>query len=424
VKAYQLVNQPKFQERWAHRLATHPERPDRPLALVGAHGGGRSSGQVLVIDHRLPYPDRDGGSFRMFEILRCIRQRNHHVTFIPDNLEIASPYLEQLLSMGVEVIHQPYYHFVADCLEEHGRDFKLAILSRCNVAARHMTLVRRLAPRAKIVFDTVDLHFKREARQAEIQQDEALGSTALVRKRQELRLAMRADLTLVVSPVEKAILQAENADLDVEVLSIIQPLEEIDRPGFDQRRDIVFIGGFEHPPNVDAVLFFVNKVLPRIRDRIPEAIFQVIGPDPPPAITRLASPGIRIHGHVTDVRPIFDRARVSVAPIRFGAGVKVKVIQSMSLGVPAIVTSIAAEGMHLMHEQTAMIADDPESFADALVRTWSSPELWHRLATNGRQNVREHFSVGAAVRGIDAILEWAGLSPAKANGQLVSRRSA
>jgi len=116
---------------------------------------------------------------------------------------------------------------------------------------------------------------------------------------------------------------------------------------------------------------------------------------------------------VADVRPIFDRARVSVAPIRFGAGIKVKVNQSMALGVPTIVTSIAAEGMHLVHEENAMIADDPDSFAEALVRTWSSPDLWQRLSTNGRQNIRDHFSVEAAARSIDAILEWAGVSLAR-----------
>jgi len=127
---------------------------------------------------------------------------------------------------------------------------------------------------------------------------------------------------------------------------------------------------------------------------------------------------------VADVRPIFDRARVSVAPIRFGAGIKVKVNQSMALGVPTIVTSIAAEGMHLVHEGNAMIADDPDSFAEALVRTWSSRDLWQRLSTNGRQNIRDHFSVEAAARGIDAILEWAGLSRPHANGQPVSRFTA
>ncbi|MGB0070627.1 MAG: glycosyltransferase, partial [Isosphaeraceae bacterium] len=103
-------------------------------------------------------------------------------------------------------------------------------------------------------------------------------------------------------------------------------------------------------------------------------------------------------------------ARLSVAPIRYGAGVKGKVNQSMSFGVPAVVTRVAAEGMYLVHEQNALIADDPEGFADAVVRLWTEPEIWHRLSVNGRENLREHFSVEAAGRRIDELLEWAGLS--------------
>ena len=114
---------------------------------------------------------------------------------------------------------------------------------------------------------------------------------------------------------------------------------------------------FDHAPNVDAVLYFAREIFPRILDRIPDAMFQVIGPDPTPEICRLASPSIHILGFVPDVKPIFDRARVSVAPLRFGAGVKGKVNQSMSLGVPTVVTSIAAEGMYLTHGENAMIAD-------------------------------------------------------------------
>ena len=323
---------------------------------------------------------------------------------------LSRPTLSRCGAAGIEVIHGPYFNSVAQCLEEPGRDFRLAILSRCSIAAQHLFIVKRLAPRAKIVFDTVDLHFKREERQAEVLEDEALRRGAALRKRQELRLALRSDLTLVVSKVEKAMLEAEFPGLNVQVLSNIHPMDEADPPPFEHRRGIVFIGGFEHPPNVDAVLYFAGEVLPRLRDRIPEAVFEVIGPDPPPAIRQLASPQIHIHGHIEDVRPIFNRARVSVAPLRFGAGVKGKVNQSMVLGVPTIITSVAAEGMHLVHEENTMIADDPERFAEALVRTWSSPELWLRLATNGRENIREHFSVETAARCVDDILEWAGLS--------------
>jgi len=401
------------------------QQVSRPVLLT--HPRLRESadrGRVLVIDHRLPTPDRDSGSLRMMELIRAILGRGHHVTFIPDNFFVWPPYLQDLEAIGVEVVHPPEYRFVAQFLKERGRDFDLAIISRAGIAARHLTTVRRLAPRARIVFDTVDLHFLREERQARLVQDSALQSAGASRKRQELRLARSADLTLVVSPIEVDILEQECPGLDVRIISNIIPIDGADVPGLEGRRNILFIGGFDHAPNVDAVLYFAREILPRVTACIPDAVFQVIGSYPTPEIQQLAGPNIQVLGYVADVKPIFDRARVSVAPIRFGAGVKGKVNQSMALGVPVVVTSVAAEGMYLVHEQNAMIADDPESFADAVVRVWNSRELWERVSINGRHNLREHFSVEAAAKPIDEMLEWAGLTYAAQDGKLPRLRAA
>jgi len=401
------------------------QQVSRPVLLT--HPRLRESadrGRVLVIDHRLPTPDRDSGSLRMMELIRAILGRGHHVTFIPDNFFVWPPYLQDLEAIGVEVVHPPEYRFVAQFLKERGRDFDLAIISRAGIAARHLTTVRRYAPRARIVFDTVDLHFLREERQARLVQDSALQSAGAGRKRQELRLARSADLTLVVSPIEVDILEQECPGLDVRIISNIIPIDGADVPGLEGRRNILFIGGFDHAPNVDAVLYFAREILPRVTACIPDAVFQVIGSYPTPEIQQLAGPNIQVLGYVADVKPIFDRARVSVAPIRFGAGVKGKVNQSMALGVPVVVTSVAAEGMYLVHEQNAMIADDPESFADAVVRVWNSRELWERVSINGRHNLREHFSVEAAAKPIDEMLEWAGLTYAAQDGKLPRLRAA
>ena len=412
VKSYQVVNQRKFRRRWRERLDFHPPAPppnsDRNAYTREMDVASRSN--VLVIDHRLPSPDRDCGSVRMMEIIRAIHRRGHHVTFVPDYLDTSPDYLEDLQSIGVEVIHHPYYLTVAEYLKQHGREFSLAIISRLDIAARHMTTVRRLAPQARIVFDTVDLHFVREVRQARVQQDKSLESAAAIRKQQELSLALRADRTLVVSPVEKAILERECPGIDVRILSTIFPLEELDVAGIEGRGNIIFIGGFQHPPNADAVLFFAREIFPLVRDRLPDAVFQIIGPDAPPEVLELESSSIHVLGHVPDVKPLFHQARLSVAPLRFGAGVKGKVNQSMALGVPTVLTSIAAEGMYLVHEHNAMIADDPESFADAVVRLWTSREIWERLSTNGRLNIREHFSAEAAAESIAEMLYWAGLT--------------
>ena len=418
VKAHQVTNQTKFRSRWDDRLRVHPVPPKSPVRLVRAHGSrGDGRGQVLIVDHRLPTPDRDAGSFRMREIMRAIQRRGHHVTMIPDNLHASSPYAEDLQRIGVEVVHTPYFSSVDGYLKQHGNDFQLAIISRAEIASRHFKAVKRFAPKAILVFDTVDLHFLREQREAELKQDPNLKRRALERKKQELELTKRFDVTLVVSPVEKALLEQYCPGADIRVIPTIVSINHGPIADFEARPNILFVGGFEHPPNVDAVVFFVKEILPLIRARIAGFSVQVIGPDAPKAVRDLAGDDIEILGYVPDVSPYLDRARLSIAPIRFGAGVKGKVNLSMAHGVPAVVSSVAAEGMHLTHEQNALIADDPPTFAQCVIRLFQSRDLWERLSTEGRANVEQHFSTDAASRQVDRLLNRAGLSTRPLRGE-------
>jgi glycosyltransferase involved in cell wall biosynthesis len=366
--------------------------------------------RILVIDHRLPSPDRDSGSLRMVELIRLLLSRGHRVTFIPDNLLAWPPYYQDLQSMGVEVICPPSYPSVVAYLECHGRALDLAIVCRAGIAIKHFAALWQHAPGARLVFDTVDLHFLREEREAELVQDPGLKAAVAIRREQELSMAKLFDLTLVVSRVEKEILERECPGVEVMVIPNIHTIDPAEPPGFELRQDIVFIGGFAHAPNVDAVLYFAREIFPRIHPHVPDAVFKVIGPEAPTEIADLEGPHIRILGHVPDVKPLFDRAVVSVAPLRYGAGVKGKVNQSMALGVPCVVTSLAAEGMHVVHGQDAMIADDPQAFADAVVRLCRSPDLWRTLSKNGRRNVQQHFSAQIAAERVDEMLEWAGLT--------------
>jgi GT2 family glycosyltransferase/glycosyltransferase involved in cell wall biosynthesis len=410
-KSHQLVNRAKFRHRWRTTLASQPDSSQgHAKAIRHREIDARPPGRVLVIDHRLPTPDRDAGSARMTEIIRAILRDCHHVTFIPDDLSLREPYHQLLQGIGVKIVHHPYYRSVASYLKQHGSEYHLALISRLVIASRHLATVRRYASQAKVVFDTVDLHFLREEREAALKHDRETKDEIARRKQQEIHLARLADATLVVSPVEKSILEKECPGIEVRIIPTIYNVPQTDPPGMERRCKIVFIGGFEHPPNRDAVLYFAREILPLIRSQVPDAVFQVIGSDPPPQVLDLASEEIEVLGYIPDVAPYFDRARVAVAPLRYGAGVKGKVNQSMSLGVPTVVTPIAAEGMYLVHGENALIAEDERSFADAVVRLWGSPELWRRISVNGRRNVREHFSVETAARGVNELLEWAGLS--------------
>jgi glycosyltransferase involved in cell wall biosynthesis len=181
----------------------------------------------------------------------------------------------------------------------------------------------------------------------------------------------------------------------VEVLSNLHHIAGPGRP-YAQRHDLVFVGGFRHPPNIDAVQWFVSSVFPLIRERLPEVRFHCIGGDVPKEIAALASqPGVLVHGHVPDITPYMEGARVAVAPLRYGAGVKGKVNLSMANGQPVVATPCAVEGMHLRAGEDVLVADDAMTFAEAVVRAYHDEALWQRLAANGLLNVERHFSLEA-----------------------------
>ncbi|HET6434923.1 MAG TPA: glycosyltransferase, partial [Xanthomonadaceae bacterium] len=385
-KAYQVRNQARFAERWREALAAQPAPGTLPSPAV-LH---RKQRQVLVIDALTPRPDRDSGSLRLVNLMRLLREEGAHVVFLPANRAHDGRYTEALQQLGVEAWYAPFASRAPAWLRAHGPRFERALVSRHYVASEFLPLLRRHAPRAKLLFDSVDLHYLRERRAAELAGDGTLLRAAERTRARELAVVAASDATLVVGPHERALLQHDAPGARIELLS---NLHEVAGPGlpFAQRRDLVFVGGFRHPPNVDAVLWFVRAVWPRVRAALPDAVFHCIGGDTPAEIAALASvPGVRVHGHVPDIAPYMDGCRIAVAPLRYGAGVKGKVNLSMAHGQPVVATGCAVEGMHLVDGVDALVADGADAFADAIVRLHGDEALWTRLAANGLANIERH----------------------------------
>jgi O-antigen biosynthesis protein len=313
------------------------------------------------------------------------------VTFAPDNLEYRQPYVMALQQLGVEVQFHPYARSISMLLGTRGAEFDAVILSRHYIAAKHIDAVRAFAPHALVVFDTVDLHFLREERLAELCRSGTAKRTAESKRDEELALIRKADLTLVVSPFEKELLERLEPTAQVMLLSTIHEPVGADKP-FAEREGLLFIGGFRHPPNTDAILWYGNEILPRLRERLPGVKTYVVGIDPPATIKALAAEDFVIAGHVPDLTPYLTGFRLSVSPLRYGAGVKGKINHAMSYGMPVVATTPSIEGMHLTPGVDVLVGDDPESFADAVVRAYRDQELWTTLSEGGRENIRKHFS--------------------------------
>ncbi len=399
VKRHQVTNQATFAERWRDALARQPAPGGDVDALVRAGARGR----VLVVDATTPEPDQDSGSVRLVNLLRLLRRSGRHVTFMADNRAWVPGYTQRLQAIGIEVLYQPWLDDPVDWLRRHGPGLDAVIVCRHYVAAPWLHLVRRYAPRARFVFDTVDLHYLREQRAAELSGSAEIARQAATTRAQELRLVRSADVTVVVSAAERALLAVDAPGARVEVLSNIHPVHGCRTP-WAERQDLWFVGGFQHPPNVDAVTWFVAEVFPAIRARLPGVRFHVVGSKMPAAIRALAGDGVEVHGHVADLDPFLDGCRIAVAPLRYGAGVKGKVNMSMSCGQPVVATPMAVEGMHLVDGSEALVAGTAADFADAVVRLYQDQALWQRLSAAGLDNVRRHFSFEAAQAALEQVL--------------------
>lgn len=385
----------------ANRLEGPNSTDAQPVAL---HLPSRR--RLLFIDWSTPRPDRDAGSVTAFHLMQILKNLGFDVTFIPSDLEYLGDYTEALRSIGIECLHREDIGSIKDFLKAEGSQFVFAFLCRAPIAMHYMEDIRSHAPDAKIILNTSDLHYLRDIRNAELEGSKEKLRAAQEWKLEELKVINRCDLAIVMSPIEHAILAQDAPDANVRLIPLMFVDICDDVPPFEERRDILFIGGFPHMPNVDAALYFAREIFPLVKRKLPDVVWHVVGNAPPTSVLDLArQPGIVVHGFVHDIAPIFRKIRLTVAPLRVGAGIKGKIGTSLSFGVPVVATSIAAEGMNLEDDLHVSVADDPQAFADAIIRVYEKPEVWQRLSSAGRQEMLERHSVPSGHRRIGQLFD-------------------
>lgn len=378
-KAYQIENSRKLFERWSDRLRAH----QAPGVDADSAKDRRASHRVLVIDHCTPTPNQDAGSLTVFNLLLLLREMDFQITFIPeDNFLYMPDYTAALQRVGIEVLYAPYMANVEKHLKECGSRYDLAFLFRPGVVERHLKAIRKNCSNAKVLYHTVDLHYLRMSREAELESDKVKQKAAEKMQQRELAAIQAVDASIVHSTVELEILRPLLPDAKLHVFPLIMEV-----PGsttsFGERRDIVFVGGYQHAPNVDAVNYFVQEVMPLLRKRIPGVRFYAVGSKPPREIQSLASEDVIVAGFVEELTALLDKMRISVAPLRFGAGIKGKIGTAMAVGLPVVATALATEGMSLADGENILVADGPEAFASAVAKIYQDEALWNHIRTNG-----------------------------------------
>ena len=415
VKAHQIENTRKLFERWQERLKAHQASGTD----VDNAKDRRAKRRVLVLDHCTPTPDQDAGSVTVFNLLLLLREMDFQVTVIPeDNFLYMPEYTTALQRAGIEVLYAPYVTNVEQHLKEYGARYDLAFLFRPGVVERHLKIVRQYCTKAKVLFHTVDLHFLRMSREAELQSDNAKQKAADEMRQRELAAIRAVDATIVHSTAELEILLPLLPEAKLHVFPLIMDVKGSSK-SFAERRDIVFVGGYQHTPNVDAVKYFVEDVMPLLRKKLTGVHFYAVGSKPPAAIQALAAEDVIVTGFVEDLTPLLDRMRVSVAPLRYGAGIKGKIGTAMAVGLPVVATSLAAEGMSLTDGENILVADDADALAAAIARTYQDEALWNRISENGVDFAEQSWGAEAAWNKLARILCELGFLLQRGNRQLI-----
>lgn len=384
IKSYQVENMRKQYNRWKSILSKHERNGEHIDWAINR----RADKKVLVLDENSPQPDKDAGSLLTFNLMLLLREMNFQVTFIARDLQYSKKYTSLMQRFGIEVAYLPHVKSIKSHLKEYGARYDLIFLFRPNLADDFIDICRSYAYRAKIIYHSVDLHFLRILREAKLMNDRKKETEALKMKKLEINIIKRMDASIVVSKAELKMLKYEGVTKNVYLLSLIKAASYSDKP-FKKRRDIIFVGGFNHQPNVDAIKFFVKEVMPILWKNDKSIIFYIVGSNIPQEIIVLQNSAIKILGFVEKLDPVLNNMRVMVAPLRYGAGVKGKIVSAMSLGLPVVATPVAAEGMGLTHKENILIADDAKSFAESVLELYKNEKLW-RYINKSSLNFVEH----------------------------------
>jgi GT2 family glycosyltransferase/glycosyltransferase involved in cell wall biosynthesis len=411
-------NRHLFVEQWGERLAQRPrllEVPQYPHQMLAARDADALE-RFLVIDDRVPFHDRGSGDPRMAQLLNELAGLwpSARITFLAADGQEAQRYAEPLLSRGIEVVCPPVDW--NQWFEQRRFHYSVVIVSRSTNIARYEGYLWRDQPQALRVFDTEALTFRRLDRLAELlppgSEANRVRAEAIQTREIEIRAVQEADVVLCVSDEEVEYIASVAPGKPTFVLPAI--VDPIPNPGFDERRDLIFFGGFlagPGSPNEDAVVYLVNEVLPAFWEQHPDVVLNIVGADATPAVRELAGPRVKVIGYVDDPSEWLLQARVHFNPMRFGAGVKLKLLDSMAAGLPFVTTSVGAEGLPLGDLRPSLVAEEPNELVRLASALYTDSQTWERSRAGLLQVAATHFDRASFQRTLIEAMSHLGVAP-------------
>lgn len=364
---------------------------------------------ALVIDNQLPDVARDAASSAIVSHIRSLQRLGFEVSFTAPHMR-GDP--SEIEALGVRSYLKPWVNSVEELLEHQSGAFHVVYLHRFSNASRYLSLVRHHQPRAHVIYSVADLHHLRLAREAAVEKRDDLMRHAEWMKRQEIWLATQADAVVTHSTVEREILRRHLPAKEI----IVAPWHVPPKPtaaSFAERGGVGFIGHFGHRPNIDAVECLIGSIMPAVWGIDPSIVCYLAGTDAPDRLRRLAGDRVQILGALPDLSELFDRVRLTVAPLAFGAGIKGKVLESLAAGAPCVCTPIAAEGLGFPPQLARFVGETAAELAEAMVALHSDEKLNQEIAAAGLDFINDFAS---ELRVDTALAQAAGVAPSANRG--------
>lgn len=398
LKRYQVENSEKLKEKWKDVFAGQCVNTGNPNPFRARE---RSMGKkvILVVDHYVPTYDKDAGSKTTFQYLKMFLKKGYIVKFLGDNYLHEEPYTTTLTQMGIEVLYgQEYVAGIWGWLDKNGKEIAVAYLNRPHIATKYVDYIKEHTD-IKIIYYGHDLHFLREFREYELTGDIQKKQASDYWKSIEFTLMSKAVVSYYPSNVEAEAIHAIDETIQVKAITayVYETFLENLNKDFADREGLLFVGGFAHPPNVDAVLWFVRQVFPLIRETM-NVNFYIVGSGVTKEIKELEQPGsgVIVKGFVSEseLSALYRSCKIVVVPLRYGAGVKGKVVEAIYNGAPIITTSVGSEGIPGV-EEILLVEDRPERFAKAVTELYDDNERLLTLSGKTQDYIRAHFSIDA-----------------------------
>lgn len=393
-KKYQIDNQVKFYEKWKDVLEA--EHYENGTNVIAARERGRNKKRILVIDHYVPQYDKDAGSKTTWMYLKMLVKKGYNITFLGDNFYQHEPYTTELQQMGVCVLYGPKYaENWKDWLLDNINYFDIFYLNRPHISIKYIELIKKHA-RGKIIYYGHDLHFLRIQREYELSNNEKLLAESKKWLEQETYLMKNTDMNYYPSVVEEEAIHRIDNSIPVKAITAYV-FEQFEKVNYDinERNGLLFVGGFGHGPNLDAVHWFLDNIYPEVYKRT-KAPFYIVGSKPPMEITNIKTEGVIVKGFVSEeeLQELYNQCRIAIVPLRYGAGVKGKVVEALYYGIPVVTTSVGAEGISGI-EEFVIIKDEPKEMIDAVCEIYDKQKVLSEMSEKNQVYVQKHFSVDA-----------------------------